>query len=83
MTLIAVQSPIRDVRDANSRERFESWARAKGYNLSPLLVNGQFHHYLTRDTDDAWMGYCEATRQAREIAFPAIRDLLRKQCGHM
>lgn len=59
--------------NANSREQFEDWAKTKGYNLSPLTVNGQFHHYMDQSTDDAWLGYCAATVHARTVALPVIR----------
>lgn len=79
--MIAIQNPLLDIRDAHSRQAFETWARAKGYNLSPLNVNGQFHHYMDPSTDDAWLGYCEAVRQARAVTYPIVTQLLYRQAG--
>lgn len=61
-----------EILKANSRARFEAWARLKGYDLSPLYVNGRFQHYLARDTDDAWLGYVAAVEQFRTVALPLL-----------
>lgn len=80
--MIVIQNPMHDLKDANSKTAFESWAGPKGYNLSPMTINGQFHHYMDPSTDDAWLGYCEATRQLRSVAYPLVARLLKRQAGY-
>lgn len=81
--MLKVQSPLADVKDANSMALFEEWAKSKGYDLGKVVIMGNFDRYFNVETDNAWLGYCAATVQARNVAIPIMRELLTKQCGYL
>lgn len=46
----------------NVREDFEAHAKTQGWPLGPVNVNGVFHHYFDRGTDDSWIGWQKAAQ---------------------
>lgn len=46
--------------DAHIRAKFEDVMRKSktiSYPLGTMEINGQFHHYMDPDTDNAWIGF--------------------------
>lgn len=81
--MIKIQSPLADIKDANTMARFEEWAKAKGYAIGKVVIMGKFDRYFDVETDNAWLGYCAATVQCRNVTMPIVRELLSRQCGHL
>lgn len=63
----------------SSRADFETLAKAMGWPLGTVTVNGAFNHYFDRGTDDSWIGWQNAARYYLARSAHLIRNHLEQE----
>jgi hypothetical protein len=64
--------PTEEMRALFEKSITQTEVFARTTSLAPMLVNGQFHHYMDPDTDAMWIGFAIGMRCADRLARAAI-----------